>query len=104
MGPVLLGGAEGKKRFQHPRKPSYWWGDQLGQLGLGEEHSNQSVVAEQSETYTGWSHSSACPSPRHVAGCQCRQSIGAGPWGLMSRPQERTAAGCEETVKGGGGE
>ena len=25
MGPVLLGGAEGKKSFQHPRTPSYWW-------------------------------------------------------------------------------
>ena len=68
LGPVLLGGAEGKKRFQHARKPSYWWGDQLGQLwGLGGEHSNQSVVAEQSETYTGWSHSSACPSLRHMS-------------------------------------
>ena len=34
--------------------------------------------------------------------CQCRQSIGTGPWGLMSRPRERTAVGYEETVKGVG--
>ena len=83
-----LGGAEGEERFLHLGKPPSPVGRSAGTEGelqeLRGECSNWYWQARQSKTHTdGLCHSSACPSH------WCGQGLGAGTWGLESRPGRR---------------
>ena len=95
------GGTEGEERFLHTGKPPHWWGNQLGQKGSfeGSEESTATSLwqAGHSKTYTdGLCYSPVRHSLRRV--CWCGWVLGAGTWGLESRPKEGTAVGCEETA------